>query len=62
MSKPAVFGSYVPWYSPLYLYRHLSDGKIEFFDENKKFFEDSNLERFFGSSLKRIDEYFVVNL
>ena len=38
------------------------DGKIEFFDENEKFFEDSNLEKFFGSSLKRVENYFVVNL
>lgn len=41
---------------------YMSNGKIEFFDENRKFFEASNLERFFGSSLKRIDDYFVVNL
>jgi len=41
---------------------YMSDGKIEFFDENKKFFEDSNLDKFFGDSLKRIDNYFVVNL
>ena len=41
---------------------YILDGKIEFFDENDKFFEDSNLDKFFGSSLKRIDEYFVVNL
>lgn len=41
---------------------YMLNGKIEFFDENKKFFEDSNLNKFFGTSLKRIDNYFVVNL
>lgn len=41
---------------------YMSEGKIEFFDENKKFFEKSNLDKFFGSSLKQIDNYFVVNL
>lgn len=41
---------------------YMSEGKIEFFDENNKFFEKSNLDKIFGSSLKRIDDYFVVNL
>ncbi|MCK4974316.1 MAG: ATP-binding cassette domain-containing protein, partial [Sulfurimonas sp.] len=41
---------------------YMLNGKIEFFDKNKKFFADSNLDKFFGSSLKRVDEYFVVNL
>lgn len=41
---------------------YMSDGTIEFFDENQKFFEESNLDRFFGTSLKRVEEYFVVNL
>lgn len=41
---------------------YMSNGKIEFFDDNDKFFEESNLEKFFGSSLKRIDNYFVVSL
>jgi iron complex transport system ATP-binding protein len=41
---------------------YIQDGKIEFFDENKKFFEDKNLEKFFDSSLKKINEYYVVNL
>ncbi len=41
---------------------YMSDGKIEFFDENEKFFERSNLDKFFGSSLKRVEDYFVVNL
>lgn len=41
---------------------YMSNGEIEFFDDNEKFFEESNLERFFGSSIKKVDEYFVVNL
>ena len=41
---------------------YMENGKIEFFDDNRKFFEKSNLDKFFGSSLKRIDDYFVVNL
>lgn len=41
---------------------YLLDGKITFFDENRKFFEHANLEKFFGLSLKRIDDCFVVNL
>ena len=41
---------------------YILNGKIEFFDKNEKFFEESNLDKFFGTSLKRVDEYFVVNL
>ncbi|MFA6137901.1 MAG: ABC transporter ATP-binding protein [Sulfurimonas sp.] len=41
---------------------YMQDGKIEFFDENKKFFEASNLEKFFGSSIKHVNNYFVVNI
>lgn len=41
---------------------YMCDGKIEFFDKNDSFFEKSNLENFFGSSLKRVEDYFVVNL
>lgn len=41
---------------------YVEDGKISFFDENRKFFEDKNLNKFFGSSLKRVDDYFMVNL
>lgn len=41
---------------------YISDRKVTFFDKNEKFFEDSNLERLFASSIKRIDDYFVVNL
>jgi len=41
---------------------YMEDGKIAFFDESRKFFEKSNLDDFFGSSLKRIDDFFMVNL
>jgi len=41
---------------------YIEDGKIAFFDENKKFFENENLDNFFGSSLKKVDNYFMVNL
>jgi len=41
---------------------YMKDGKIEFFDDNKKFFQTSNLDKYFGNSLKRIDDYFMVNL
>ena len=41
---------------------YVEDGEIAFFDTNKKFFQDENLKRFFGSSLKRVDDYFMVNL
>ncbi|WP_455757330.1 ATP-binding cassette domain-containing protein [Sulfurimonas sp.] len=41
---------------------YMKDGKIEFFDDNEKFFQTSNLDKYFGNSLKRIDDYFMVNL
>jgi iron complex transport system ATP-binding protein len=41
---------------------YMSDGAVEFFDENKKFFEKANLDKLFGTSIKQIDGYFVVNL
>ena len=41
---------------------YMSNGEIEFFDDSRKFFEKSNLDKFFGSSLKRVDDCFVVNL
>ncbi|TKI70968.1 ATP-binding cassette domain-containing protein [Sulfurimonas crateris] len=41
---------------------YMLDGKIEFFDTNKRFFEVCNMDKFFGTSIKRIDDYFVVNL
>lgn len=41
---------------------YMSDGRVEFFDSNSNFFADSNLNKFFGTSIKKIDDYFVVNL
>lgn len=41
---------------------YMSDGKIEFFDTNERFFEKTNLNKLFGTSIKQIEGYFVVNL
>ena len=41
---------------------YIQDAKVEFFDSSSKFFEDKNLEKLFGKSLKRVDNYFMVNL
>lgn len=41
---------------------YIQNGVIEFFNENEHFFERSNLEHFFGESIKQIDRHFVVNL
>ncbi|NEW60699.1 ABC transporter ATP-binding protein, partial [Sulfurovum sp. bin170] len=41
---------------------YMDKGRIVFDDESKKFFEESNLAKFFGDSLKRVDDYFVVNI
>ena len=41
---------------------YMDSGKIVFDGESEKFFEASNLKKFFGDSLKRVDDYFVVNI
>ena len=41
---------------------YMSNGAVEFFDTNEKFFEKANLDKLFGTSIKQIDGYFVVNL
>ncbi|MDH4944794.1 ABC transporter ATP-binding protein [Sulfurimonas sp. C5] len=41
---------------------YIQEGKIEFFGDNKDFFEEQNLNSIFGESLKKVDEYFMVNL
>ncbi len=41
---------------------YIQDAKVEFFDSSSKFFEDKNLEKLFGKSLKKVDNYFMVNL
>lgn len=41
---------------------YIKDGKIDFFGPNELFFEQENLNNVFGSSLKAIDGYYMVNL
>lgn len=41
---------------------YMSEGKIEFFGKSESFFATENLDSIFGASLKRVEEYFVVNL
>ena len=41
---------------------YMQNGKVVFFDTNQNFFNAKNLNKFFGSSLKRVDDYFMVNL
>lgn len=41
---------------------YISDGAVKFFDTNERFFENSNLQKLFDTSIKRLDDYFVVNL
>lgn len=40
----------------------IKDGEIIFNDSSQKFFQPSNLDSFFGSSVKMIDNYVMVNL
>lgn len=41
---------------------YMSGGAVEFFDTNERFFEKANLDKLFGTSIKQIEGYFVVNL
>ena len=41
---------------------YMDAGEISFDGSSKRFFEPSNLKRYFGDSLKKIDDYFVVNI
>lgn len=41
---------------------YMLNGEILFFDTSENFFIDSNLEKLFNKSVKRVDDYFVVNL
>ena len=41
---------------------YMDRGEITFDGANREFFEKNNLKRFFGDSLKRVDNYFVVNI
>jgi iron complex transport system ATP-binding protein len=40
---------------------YIEDGKIVFDGNNRDFFKESNLKKFFSNSLKRVDDYFVVD-
>ena len=41
---------------------YLNRSKIEFFGDNSQFFNDDNLNKIFSTSIKKVDDYFVVNL
>jgi len=41
---------------------YMDAGEISFDGSSERFFEPSNLKRYFGDSLKKIDDYFVVNI
>ena len=40
----------------------IKNGKIDFFDSSEKFFHTSNLDHYFGSSVKKIDDFIMVDL
>ena len=40
---------------------YLKNGRIAYFGNNTSFFEPSTLDGFFGSSIKKIDDFYVVN-
>ena len=41
---------------------YIKDGEMSFFDTSERFFHPSNLDHFFGSSVKKIDPYITVNI
>jgi len=41
---------------------YIEGGKVDFYDTSKKFFHTSNLDHYFGSSVKKIDNFIMVNL
>ena len=41
---------------------YIKNGKIDFNNSSKKFFNESNLNDYFGTSVKRIDNFIMVNL
>lgn len=41
---------------------YIKDGKITFHDHSKIFFNSSNLDHYFGSSVQKVDDYVRVNL
>jgi iron complex transport system ATP-binding protein len=40
----------------------INAGEVTFFDSSEKFFNPSNLDKYFGSSVKKIDNFIMVNL
>jgi iron complex transport system ATP-binding protein len=40
----------------------INAGEVTFFDSSEKFFSSSNLDQYFGSSVKKIDNFIMVNL
>jgi iron complex transport system ATP-binding protein len=41
---------------------YIEEGKVSFYDDSKKFFHPFNLDHYFGSSVKKIDNFIMVNL
>jgi len=41
---------------------YINKGEITFFDSSNKFFHPSNLDKYFGSSVKKVDNFIVVDL
>ena len=41
---------------------YMENGEISFYESSKKFFHSSNLDHYFGSSVKKIDNFIMVNL
>lgn len=41
---------------------YIKDGYIDFFGASEMFFEENNLNEYFGTSVKKIDEFIMVNL
>ena len=39
----------------------IKEGKVDFFGSSKAFFQSSNLDSYFGSSVKRVEEFLVVD-
>jgi len=41
---------------------YMKEGKIDFYDCSKSFFEEYNLHKYFGNSVKKVDNFIMVNL
>lgn len=40
----------------------LKEGRLEFDGSSEEFFNENNLKKFFGDSVKKVDDYYVVNI